>query len=203
MEKSIGQAHNELLTFMLKNHDISTFVTFNKYVEYQYDYLSQENPELAGYNKEEFVELVLSTLNSNNISEFDYKRSLEITLEKAKDSKIISDNFYSETIRVLNDELVDGNNIEEKIGGIVATNEFEKDDISYFLDIAKYSKEFWGNNDVTAKRNWVVWGADAWGGFVAGTLTGTLTVNPVVGYLAGLAGAELMSACVGAAQGHN
>lgn len=203
MKKSIGQAHNELLTFMSKNHDISTFSTFDKYIEYQYDYLSQENPELAGYGKKEFVELVLSTLNSNNIREFDYKKSLEITLKKAKDSKIISDSFYSETIQILNDESVDGSNIEEKIGGLEATNEFEKNDISYFLDIAKSSKEFWGNNDVTAKRNWVVWGADAWGGFVAGTLTGTLTVNPVVGYLAGLAGAELMSACVDAAQGHN
>ncbi|ASK31186.1 hypothetical protein CEY12_14190 [Chryseobacterium sp. T16E-39] len=203
MENNIGEAHNELLTFMMKNHDISTLNTFDKYIEFQYDHLSSQYPELSKYDKSEFVELVLSTLNSNDISEFDYKESLAITLKRALDSEIVSDTFYSETIRVLNDESVDGNNIEEKIGSLDAANEFEKNSISYFLEIAKSSQEFWGATDVTAKRNWVVWGADAWGGFVAGTLTGTLTVNPVVGYLAGLAGAELMSACVGAAQGHH
>lgn len=198
--KNIGQAHNELLTFMVKNHDISTFSTFDKYVEYQYDYLSQEYPDLARYDKKEFVKLVLSTLNSNDINEFDYKKSLEITLKNAKDLKIISDSFYSEMTQVLNDESVDGSNIEEKIASIKATNEYEKNAISYFLEVAKSSQEFWGGNNVTAKRNWVVWGADAWGGAVAGIGGGFLSANPIVGYLAGLAGSELMSACVGAVQ---
>lgn len=201
MEKSMGQAHNELLAFMMDNHDISTFSTFDSYIEYQYEYLIAEHPELSEYNKEEFVRLVLSTLNSNNISEFDYKESTEVSLKRAKDAKVISDRFYSEAIQVLNDESVDGSNLKEKIGSINATNQVENDCIAYALDVEKFSKPFWENKGATERRNWVTWGADVWGGFVAGTLVGTLTVNPVVGYLAGLAGGELMSACVGAAQG--
>lgn len=75
MEKCIGQAHNELLEFMMDNHDISTFSTFDSYIDCQYEYLISE------YSKEEFVRLVLSTLNSNNINKFDYKESVEVSLK--------------------------------------------------------------------------------------------------------------------------
>jgi hypothetical protein len=199
--KNIGQSHNELLAFMMKNHDISNFSTFDKYIEFQYDYLSQEYPELANFDKEEFVILVLSNLNSNNIIEFDYKKSLEITFKNAKDSEVISNNFYLEITKILNDKSINGNNIEEKIASIKPTNEYEKNSISYFLEVANYSQNFW-NNTITSNtskgRDWVVWGADAWGGAVAGIGGGALSANPVVGYLAGLAGSELMSAAVGA-----
>jgi hypothetical protein len=202
MEKSIGQVHNELLEFMMKNHDITKFETFDKYIEYQYDYLVAEYPELAKYGKEKFVESILLTLNSNNISEFDYKRSVVISLEQVKDLKLISDRFYSEATELLNDESVDGENFEERIGSLEATNEVEKDFISNALDVATHSKEFWEANSVE-KRNWVVWGADTWGSAVAGIGAGFLSVNPIVGFLAGVAGGELMSAAVGAVQGQH
>jgi hypothetical protein len=186
---------------MMKNHDISNFSTFDKYIEFQYDYLSQEYPELANFDKEEFVILVLSNLNSNNIIQFDYKKSLEITFKNAKDSEVISNNFYLEITKILNDKSINGNNIEEKIASIKPTNEYEKNSISYFLEVANYSQNFW-NNTITSNtskgRDWVVWGADAWGGAVAGIGGGALSANPVIGYLAGLAGSELMSAAVGA-----
>lgn len=200
--KSIGQAHNELLEFMMKNHDITTFETFDKYIEYQYDYLVVEYPELAEYGKKAFVESVLATLNSNNISDFDYKRSVQISLESIKDQKLISDKFYSEATKLLNDESVDGDNFEEKIASLDATNDVEKDFISNALDVATYSKSLWQASGLD-KRNWVVWGADTWGSAVAGIGAGFLSVNPIVGFLAGVAGGELMSAAVGAVQGQH
>ena len=200
--KSIGQAHNELLEFMMKNHDITTFETFDKYIEYQYDYLVVEYPELQKYGKKAFVESVLGTLNSNNINDFDYKRSVQISLEKIKDQKLISDKFYSEAIELLNDQSVDGDNFEEKIASLDATNDVEKDFISNALDVATYSKSLWQASGLD-KRNWVVWGADTWGSAVAGIGAGFLSVNPIVGFLAGVAGGELMSAAVGAVQGHH
>lgn len=102
----------------------------------------------------------------------------------------------------MNDESVNEDNFEEKIRGLVPTNEIERDFISNALDVAKYSRSFWEANnsssDLKKGRDWVVWGADVWGSAVAGIGAGTLSVNPLVGFVAGVAGGELMSACVGA-----
>lgn len=197
MEKSMGQAHNELLKFMMENHDISTFSTFDKYIEYQYDYLIEEYPELSELSKKEFVRLILSNLNSNNISEFDYKESVKISLKRIKDSGVISDKFYLEAIQILDDESVDGSNFEEKIGNLKATNQSEKDFITYALDVAAHSKSFWQSSGLT-NRDWVHWGADTWGSAVGGIGAGFLSANPIVGFIAGVAAGELMSACVDA-----
>ena len=197
MVKSIGELHNELLDFMLKNHDILAFETFDEYIEYQYDYLSKEYIELVEYDKNQFVELVLAMINSNNVREFDYVESVENSLQKAKDSKIISDRFFAEAIEVLNDTSLDGDSFQEKVLSIEPTNEAEIKCIEYASSVGVHSKSFWQASGLQ-RRDWIVWGSDLWGGFVAGTLTGTLTANPVVGFLAGVAGSELMSACVGA-----